>query len=676
MPLPKRLYAANEELGKKNDDHRPSAGAWPTLMRTWHGPRRKRILLGLVGLYLLYLFIKHLPSNVPPVSQRYDPRFQAPLHQGKPQMPKQFAPHGPPPRSHKTDAGHYYDGPIKFYELASTLGMGMSTTQNNRNVLFAASNLRSATSIISLACDMSKQNTNRVHFVLMGRDDITIDGLKEVNGIRDADCDVQWHDGRPDYAMYSSNLRMEVSARASLSHVNTFILPQTVIVDSSVREDGFFVKGINDKARELSVPVIELPLDAADSLQWIGKLESRSLRAWNDFQIEILVHAPTESSGSLIRLLNSLRAADYFGSAIPRLTIELPAHIDVPTSQFLDTFRWPPGSDPGHTRLSLRRRINPERLGVSESSLHMIETFYPAHVHSSHVLVLSSQAELSPSFYHYLKYCLLEYKYSASALATANKLLGISLELPTEHLDGKGHLSLPREDDSNRSLQLLLWQAPNSNAALYFGDKWVELHSFLSNLITTDPYLSKQGLHPKLVSERHPAWVEYLLQLTRVRGYSMLYPAFAIREGSAIITMHNELYQPPEEFLSTKSTSSDAGDPTGFASAKEDDVLTAQLETSRMEKAESSLSTTNYLLSLIFRDFLPSNDANGTYALPQIPDIPILSYDGQRLTEDASGELSASYAETFAINFGGCESGSTRSPMKLWSADDLFCLEV
>src|SRR3954451_23688531 len=66
MPSSKRLFADDEELGKKDDDHRPTDGAMvsPTL-RIWR-LRRKRVLIGIFALYLLYLFIKHIPTDVPP----------------------------------------------------------------------------------------------------------------------------------------------------------------------------------------------------------------------------------------------------------------------------------------------------------------------------------------------------------------------------------------------------------------------------------------------------------------------------------------------------------------------------------------------------------------------------------------------------------------------------------
>src|SRR5207248_125934 len=75
MPLLKRFFVDDEELGKKDDDHRPTEGAMVgSTSRKWR-PRRRRILIGIIALYLLYLFVKYIPTDVPPVSKRIDTRF-------------------------------------------------------------------------------------------------------------------------------------------------------------------------------------------------------------------------------------------------------------------------------------------------------------------------------------------------------------------------------------------------------------------------------------------------------------------------------------------------------------------------------------------------------------------------------------------------------------------------
>ncbi|MCP5922245.1 hypothetical protein NL350_28285, partial [Klebsiella pneumoniae] len=71
------------------------------------------------------------------------------------------------------------------------------------------------------------------------------------------------------------------------------------------------------------------------------------------------------------------------------------------------------------------------------------------------------------------------------------------------------------------------WQAPASDAILIMGDKWVELHGYVSRILErqqtkkdTPAFLAK-----KHATKKHPAWLEYVLQLSRLRGYLTLYPS-------------------------------------------------------------------------------------------------------------------------------------------------------
>lgn len=299
MSLQRRFIAGDEELGKKDDDHRArrrTGMASPIATNfSWRGPRRKRILLATSVFLFLFLFFRNIPKDAIPATRRHGAGLFPP---GSPQHVS-AAPKGPPPRSDSSiDNKHYFEGPIKYYNLAASFAAERGSTHDNRNVLFVASNLKSAASLLPLACDMSKQNKNRVHFMLTGRDDMAIQDMEMINGITEADCSIRWHDGRPDYSIYSTDYRMEVSVRASLYHVNSVMRPKVVLVEGPGREDSFFSKGMKDKASELRLPLIELPTQAAEQLSWISKLDVNSLRAWNEINIEILVHLPPESSGS------------------------------------------------------------------------------------------------------------------------------------------------------------------------------------------------------------------------------------------------------------------------------------------------------------------------------------------------------------------------------------------
>ena len=203
MPLPPRLFSGDEELGKKDDDHRrggrtPMGLAWQH-RRIPHGPHRrtlKRLALGILAFIVLYYFFKNMPTDLENPRQRPSYGFTA-------------GPNAPPPKStpgedsrskpgHEGTAesvAHDFNGPIKFYHLASTLH-AVSKTRGaeliNHNVLFAAASLKSAARLLPIACDMAIRERNYVHFALLGRDDISMDILRSVNGIT-KECKIIFH---------------------------------------------------------------------------------------------------------------------------------------------------------------------------------------------------------------------------------------------------------------------------------------------------------------------------------------------------------------------------------------------------------------------------------------------------------------------------------------------------
>lgn len=205
MSLLGRIFADDEELGKKDDDRRRGK---KTILPTWSArkstsaatwPRRRTILYGLIACFTLYVFFKNIPQPDHPPMVR--PRFERTPHHGPPttDSPEVVAemPSEAPPRPEKPSAAekHYYDGPIRFYNLAVSLHaiarLGGHMEINN-NVLFAVSSLKSATELIPIACEMANWDRNDVHFALMGRDDLDMDEIRVLNGV-DEQCNVHWH---------------------------------------------------------------------------------------------------------------------------------------------------------------------------------------------------------------------------------------------------------------------------------------------------------------------------------------------------------------------------------------------------------------------------------------------------------------------------------------------------
>lgn len=358
----------------------------------------------------------------------------------------------------------------------------------------------------------------------------------------------------------------------------------------------------------------------------------------------MVVHA-SESSSSLIRLIRSLDDADYLGSE-PSLTVELPPWVDL---DLLDSLQNLQGLSRLEGRITLRRRIQPHYMDPVEASLRMVESFYPLNPKVSHLLLLSPQTELAPSFYHYLKYSILFYKQSTRGQREGSKLLGISIDLPSLKPSSESEVftpPLPQSSDRTQgpgSVPSFLWQAPNSNAALYFGDKWAEFHSFLSSRLAISEPVATIASQDKIISTQYPAFMEYLLEMMRAKGYYMAYPSFPGRMAAPLATIHTDLYHPPEEF----AYGSDSKNPDNI------EALSAEKPVDRAHTIMPLLDTFELGHSLL-------------------ASMPMLSYDAERLTDEMLQERTVDYAKHFRVRYGACSQDST-------SVDDpsahLFCLK-
>ncbi|KAH8809070.1 hypothetical protein F5884DRAFT_392646 [Xylogone sp. PMI_703] len=668
MPLSRNAIFRDEELGKKDDDHkfRPRSrfGQFWQRRHTPHRRNWRKAVLGMLALIALYYFYKNMPTDL----QNPRPRPRYNHHNGVGGSGNK----GGDGNTMKGGAdereeGHYFNGPIKFYQLASSLrAFGFGYEANGQNVVFAAASLKSTSILLPLACEMGMKGRNQVHFAIMGRDQISLEMLKDINGIKD-ECKIYFHDARPDFSVESTDFRMEVSVAAGFGHISTYISPQVAIIDASENEDIFLVKGARDHSEAFGRTVIELPNNGDQNLRWLTRLDASSLSAWNSVSIEILIHAPPDSSGSLIRLLESLKKSDYSSGPPPRLTIDLPNNIDEPTSAYLERFRWPPGRiEKDVNLLALHHRIPQHELSPEENDIRFLEAFWPSRPATSHVLVLSPLAELSPLYFQYLKYCVLEYKHSSSGLEEAGHILGISLELPSTYLNDSTKFEPPKQAMKGKGKATskpmsFLWQAPNSNAALYFGEKWIEIHDFVSRFLASShqhpsPSTNSKVFTEKFVSKTRPSWLEHILKLARVRGYFTLYPNFS--SSDFLATFHTELYQPPEEYLT---------DPE----MKPSKVLSLDKELTADPSHHLSLySPEKTLAGKSLLNTLP-HDA----VLPNITEMQTLSWDGLTTGIEDIASQASDYKILFREQVGDCDDGSVDQVPVKGSAKDLFCTD-
>ncbi|KAJ9644973.1 hypothetical protein H2204_001435 [Knufia peltigerae] len=632
------------------------ARAYTSKLGSWRFLRRRRTILAILGICFLYLFFKNMPTDLPPVSERYDSRFGR-LSPGLQQQQAWQS-------QEQTGIGkdNNYEGPIVFLHLGKSLRRVSATRDSKGSILFAVSRLESIPRILPVACSMAQYNRTRVQVAFMGRSIASWADIKALNGIPRDDCDVLLHDARPDFPALSSETRLDVSARAGLGHIHSYAQLSAVLVGDDDFEAGYFVKALREKSNALGLSLIALPAGGLGSLSWVSSLGAASLNHVSKIHVDIVIQAQPESSASLIRLLRSIKEADYSGWAVPRLIIELPADVDPFLSDYISRFQWPSDDSSGNTKLVVRRRVDKNVLSPAQASLRTIESFFPLTPAESHVLLLSPRAELSPSYFQLLMYTLLEYKYAAKRTDLANRLIGFSLDLPTHAPD----LETEAPWTSSRLNEpLVLWQVPNTNAALYFGERWAELRSFLSLRLELDADLSGKVPSTPTMSHEFPSWLQSMLEMMRARDYWMMYPNYAATRGSAAVTMHRELPTSPEEYMQDQS-GQQATEANGLQMAAEQ-VLTANDEVERLTRKEHRPHPASLVAPLLESMSLEMRQSNLVDAMP------LISYSGVKIEWEESGASAWQFAKDFAQTVGGCASYDP-GHQGSGSVESLFCL--
>lgn len=209
--LGKTLRPGDEELGKKDDDGKYMPARRPPWTPTFRWRRRRNILL-VAGLVLLFMLLRSSASgrdDADALESPLDKPNYASTTYTRPTY-EDDEPTGAPPGVQKPRHGdatpHTYGGQVRFFRLARTLRSAASHTngyeRRNRNVLFVVSSLKSASTLVPMICDMSTGNRNYVHAAFMGREDIALEDLLEINGVDKEKCPAVWHDARPDYSEY------------------------------------------------------------------------------------------------------------------------------------------------------------------------------------------------------------------------------------------------------------------------------------------------------------------------------------------------------------------------------------------------------------------------------------------------------------------------------------------
>ncbi|UKZ47342.1 hypothetical protein TrVGV298_001560 [Trichoderma virens] len=653
----------DEEMANKKDDdlglprHAKQSDQWQSAPKSsLRLTALLRLIVYAVALFMLvyglFRVIGPAPgaSSLDPVNlmPMYDrprppPRYDAPRMEEEeptiktPKAPKPLKPQAKPQSDSGSgkdeskvaaEAPKTYNGPLKLPNLGPSLQAVITDTSGrlpkNRNVLFAAANLQSAALLLPMACQMATERQNYVHFALMSRSDVPMKELLAINGI-DKGCPLIVHDARPDHSTIATEARMSLSVARALYYINLYMHPQAIIIDSTATEEHYFLSGIRDEVRGMESTLIELPERPGTRFSWLSKLDASALAAWNDVSFDILIHAPPHGTGNLKRLLRSLARADLAGVSPPHLTIELPTVIEQDLSNFLSGYEWPskaPSAGPKPRLLSLRHRIPRQKLSEEESSVRFLESFWPTKPSHSHVLVLSPHTEVTFQFFHYVKYSLLQRRYStiASRQDWESKLFGISFSAPTTYLDDTTQFVPPKPlegQEFDTEGTPFLWQAPNSDAILILGDKWIELHGYVSQLLEKQHASSTT---PDLLAKKE-------------------------QTANAIIGVHTDLHDVPEEYEGEEDS----------------------------EQGQDSIKLAAELFDPASQvDMLATLPHEGE--LPLLYHLPWLTWDGKETYDGAIQKIAANYKQAFRSQVGQCKDESMDVvPVVDSYARDLFC---
>jgi hypothetical protein len=256
-----------------------------------------------------------------------------------------------------------------------------------------------------------------------------------------------------------------------------------------------------------------------------------------------------------------------------------------------------------------------------------------------------------------LKYSLLEYRYSVLSQIKGwdLRLFGISLAQPLTLLDGQETLDAPLKahDSGDKVPSPFVWEAPSSHAMLIFGDKWIELHDFVSRSLDKLDTKSEPPafLAKKLVGVHQPSWLEYAVKLARIRGYWTLYPG--AEGGKNLATVHSDLKY---------NIGSLDGETKKLADDSSETEIWKAMHKYRDEQPEDNL----YQVSL-----LEGLSGNGT--LEVLEDLPLLSWDGHVSHMIDTDAKARNLTIEFRESVGGCSGKDLQKLRSFHDAADLFC---
>lgn len=192
------LWGNDEELAKKDDDHNvPRLGRRPDQWTAARAPRRRLVFRFVVYACILFILFMSFSSLLNTGSRAAVDRPKSTGY-----VSVDSPPHEAPPangdggdRATPVEEMKVYKGPVKLPHLGESLhaiGGTQGKQDKNRNVLFATASLKSAATLLPIACEMALQRLNYVHFAFIGRSDIPLNELLKINSIN-SECKIIMH---------------------------------------------------------------------------------------------------------------------------------------------------------------------------------------------------------------------------------------------------------------------------------------------------------------------------------------------------------------------------------------------------------------------------------------------------------------------------------------------------
>lgn len=295
---------------------------------------------------------------------------------------------------------------------------------------------------------------------------------------------------------------------------------------------------------ESNTSFVQIPRASFPHALWIATVPPASLPFWSKMKIQINIITQNRAT-SLMRLLQSLVNAHYVGDVID-ISFNMDSAVDGATLNLIDSFDWPYGQK------IVRRRIIQGGLirAVSES-------WYPAS-DDDFGLLLEDDIEVSPYYYMWLKYAVLQYHYNPNVHLPELNSVALYSPRVVEVVKERPHWNATEFFKAVHPNTPYLHQLPCSWGALFMPKKWREFYKYMGMRFTEDAKSNPVQIPKSRTNGWQASWKKFLIDMMYLRGYVTLYPNFPnqtsfstnhMEPGAHIGAAANKLAHNPEDFI-------------------------------------------------------------------------------------------------------------------------------